>query len=189
MSETPSGPRPTNSVYISTGPTALYAVVCEVFPREPRWCPDLPPATHAPRSWAHPALIPRLSSPMGANDRGQALWHDHPGTPLLLLVITTRGDLERVLRAGPTNLYGASPVLHPPLPAPEAWDGVHALLRTQEVTAVTGFHLVRLPPAPPDNARGPRALSPAQVWDLSRNVCAEWLARLPPDCWWMATGC
>ena len=76
----------------------------------------------------------------------------------------------------------------PPLPGPEVRDGVHAFLRTQEVTPVTGLHLVRLPPAPPDDPRGPSALSPAPDWELWRDVWAAWITRLPPQCRWMTTG-
>ena len=108
------------------------------------------------------------------------LRQERPGTPLLLLVVTTRGDPERVLGVTPTHLYRAAPVPRPPLPAPEARDGVHAFLRTQDVPAVTGVHLVRLLPASPDDPWGPRALSPTPDWELWRNVWATWLARLPP---------
>ena len=61
-------------------------------------------------------------------------------------------------------------------------------LRTQEVTAVTGVHLVPLPLAPPDDPWGPRALSPAPDWELWRNVWAAWLTRLLRQCRWMARG-
>ena len=56
--EAPARPRPTNPVYDGTRPTPPYAIVCKVFPREPTWCPALPPATHAPRGWANPDLSP-----------------------------------------------------------------------------------------------------------------------------------
>ena len=56
--EAPARPRPTNPVYDGTKPTPPYAIVCEAFPREPTWCPALPPATHAPRCWANPDLSP-----------------------------------------------------------------------------------------------------------------------------------
>ena len=141
--ETPTRPRPTNPVYDGTRPTPRYAVVCEAFPREPTWCPTLPPATHAPRRCASPHLSPPLSRTRGAHHRGRVLWQERPGTPLLLLVVTTRGDPERILGVTPTHLYGAAPVPRPSLPVPQAQDGVHAFLRTQEVTAVTGVHLVR----------------------------------------------
>ena len=59
--EASARPRPTNPVYDGTGPTPPYAVVYEAFPREPTWCPALPPATHAPRGWANPDLSPPLS--------------------------------------------------------------------------------------------------------------------------------
>ena len=157
--ETPSGPRPTNPVYDGTGPNPPYAVVCEAFPRVPTWCPALPPAIHALCTCAHPHLSPPPASrTRGARHRGQVLWQEHPGTHLLLLVVTTRGRSARVLKAIPTHLYGASPVPRPPLPALEARDRVHAFLRTQEVTTVT-----RGPPcaAPPDSTRRrQRAQSP-----------------------------
>ena len=151
-------PRLTNPVYDGTRPTPPYAIVCEAFPREPTWCPALPPATHAPRGWANPDLPPLFSRTRGAHHRGQVLWQECPGTPLLLLVVATRGDPGRVLGITPTHLYGAAPVPRPPLPAPAARDGVHNFLRTQEVTAVMGVHLVRLPPTRtrrPPWAQGP----------------------------------
>ena len=184
--EASARPRPTNPVYDGTGPTPPYAVVYEAFPREPTWCPALPPATHAPRGWANPDLSPPLSRTRGAHHRGQVLWQECPGTPLLLLVVASRGGSGRILGITPTHLYGATPVPRPPLPAPAARDGVHTFLRTQEVTAVTGVHLVRLPPAPLDDPRGPRALSPAPDWELWRDAWAAWLPRLPSQCRWMA---
>ena len=65
--KTPSPPCPTNSLYDGTAPPPLYAVVCEAFPRETAWCPALPTATHAPRSWAHPHLSSPLSRTRGAS--------------------------------------------------------------------------------------------------------------------------
>ena len=180
--------RPTNPVYDGIRPTPPYTVMCEAFPREVAWCPALPPATHAARGWANPFLSPPLSRTRGTLNRGQVLWQEGAGTPLLLLVVATSGDPERVLGITPTHLYGAAPVPRPPLPAPAARDGVHTFLRTQEVTAVTGVHLVRFPSAPPDDPRGPRALSPAADWELWRDVCAAWLTRLPAQCRWMAAG-
>ena len=174
-------------MYDGTRPAPPYTIVCEAFPREPAWCPALPPAPHAPRGWAYPDLSPSFSRTRSAHHRGQVLWQERPGTPLLLLVVATRGGLERVLWITPTDLYGAAPVPRPPLPAPAVRDGVHTFLRTQEVTAVTGVHLVRLPPAPPDDPRGPRALSPAPDWELWRHACTAWLPRLPSQCRLMAT--
>ena len=186
--EASARPRPTNPVYDGTGPTPPYAVVYEAFPREPTWCPALPPATHAPRGWADPDLSPPLSRTRGAHHRGQVLWQECPGTPLLLLVVATRGGPGRILGITPTHLYGATPVPRPPIPAPAARDGVHTFLRTQEVTAVTGVHLVRLPPTPLSDPRGPRALNPAPDWELWRDAWAAWLPRLPSQCRWMAAG-
>ena len=112
--EASARPRPTNPVYDGTRPTPPYAMVCEAFPREPTWCPLLPPATHAPRGWANPDLSPPLSRTRGAHHRGQVLWQECPGTALLLLVVATRGDPERVLGITLTHLYGAAPVPRPP---------------------------------------------------------------------------
>ena len=186
--EAPIRPRPTNPVYDSARPTPPYALMCEAFPREPTWYPALPPATDAPRGWASPNLSPSLSRTRGAHHRGQVLWQERPGTPLLLLVVATRGDPELVPGFTPTHLYGAAPVPRRPLPAPAARDGVHTFLRTQEVTAVTGVYLVRLSSAPPDDPRGARTLSPAPEWELWRDVWAAWLTHLPPQCRWMAIG-
>ena len=186
--EAPTRPRPTNPVYDGARRTPPYAVMCEAFPREPTWCPALPQAKHAARGLANPNLSPCLSRTSGAHHRGQVRWQEHPGTPLLLLVVATRGDLERVLGITATHLYGAAPVPRHPLPAPAARDGVDTFLRTQEVTAVTGVHLVRLPSAPTDDPRGPRALSPAPDSELWRNLWAASLTHLPSKCRWMAGG-
>ena len=91
-------------------------------------------------------------------------------------------------RGHPEPLYRAAFVPQPPLPAPEARNGVHTFLRTQEVTAVKGVHLVQLRPATPDDPQGPRALRAASDWELWRSAWAEWLACLPPQCRWMTTG-
>ena len=137
--EAPTRPCPTNSVYESTRPTR----------------PVLPPATHAPCGLDDRRLSPPLSKTRGAHHRGEVLQQERPDTPLLLLVLMTRGDPEPVLGVSPTHLYGSAPVSRPPLPAPDARDGVHAFLRLQEVGTITGVHLVRLPPASPDEPGGP----------------------------------
>ena len=150
-----------------------------------------------PRPPAGDARAPRLGQPRpvppplqtrSAHHRGQVLYQERSVTPLLLLVVATRGDPERVLGITPTHVYGSAPVPRPPLPAPAARDGVHTFLRTQEVTAVTGVLLVRPPLAPPDDPRGPRALSPAPDWELWRDAWAAWLPRLPSKCRRMAAG-
>ena len=64
--ETPTHPRPTHPVYNGTEPKPPYAVVSEAFPREPIWCPAVPPSTHAPRGRADPRLflpLPGLGVP------------------------------------------------------------------------------------------------------------------------------
>ena len=185
--EAPARPRPTNPVYDGTRPTPPYAIVSEAFPREPTWCPTLPPASTRPATGPTKNCPPPLSRTR-RNHRGQVLWQERPGTPLLLLVVATRGDPERGLGITPIHLYGAAPVPRPPLPAPAARHGVHTFLRTQEVTAVTGVHVVRLHPAPPDDPRGPRALSPALDWELWRDAWAAWIPGLPSKCRWMAAG-
>ena len=78
--EAPARPRPTNPVYDGTRPTPPYAIVCEAFPREPAWCPALPPATHAPRGWANPDLPPpplqnQGCPPRGAGPLARVPWH------------------------------------------------------------------------------------------------------------------
>ena len=59
----PARPLPTNPVYDGTRRTPPYAIVSEAFPREPTWCPALPPATHPPRGWANPDLTPPPPEP------------------------------------------------------------------------------------------------------------------------------
>ena len=166
--ETPSHPCPTNLFYDGTKPTPPYAVVLQRAHLVSR-----PPTSHTrARRLGQPAPAPPPPSrPRGAHHRGQVLWQEHLGTGLLLLVVTTRGDPERVLGVIPTHLYGAATVPRPPVPAPEVRDRVHAFLQTQEVTAVTGVHPVRLPPASPDGPWGPRALSATRDWEL------------PATCW------
>ena len=78
--EAPARCRPTNLVYDGTRPTPPFAIVCKAFPREPTWCPALPPATHAPRGWANPDLSPPPPPrTRGAHHRGgplaRAPWH------------------------------------------------------------------------------------------------------------------
>ena len=150
--EAPARPRPTNPVYDGTRPTPPYAIVCEAFPREPAWCPALPPATHAPRGWANPDLFPPLSRTRGAHHRGQVLWQECPGTPLLLLVVATRGDPGRILGIRP----------HPPLwgntRTPPPPPGARGAGRSTHLPANTGGHRrYRGPPgaAPPDTTRRP----------------------------------
>ena len=150
--EASARPRPTNQVYDGTRPTPPYAIVCEVFPREPTWCPALPPATHTPRGWANPDLSLPLSRTRGAHHRGQVLWQECPGTSLLLLVVATRGDPG----AGP----GDHP--HPPLwgstRTPPPPPGARGAGRSTHLPANTGGHCrYGGPPgaAPPDTTRGP----------------------------------
>ena len=155
--EAPARPRPTNPVYDGTRPTPPVRHCMRGVPQGAHLVPR-PPAgdAGAPRLGQPRPAPPPLSRTRGADHRGQVLWQECPGTPLL--------HSERVLGITPTHLYGAAPVPRSPLPAPAARDGVHTFLQTQEVTAVTGVHLVRLPPTPPDDPRGPRTLGPAPDW-------------------------
>ena len=174
--EASARPRPTNQVYDGTRPTPPYAIVCEAFPREPTWSPALPPATHAPRGWANPDLSPPLSRTRGAYHRGQVLWQECPGTPLLLLVVATRGDPGRVLGITPTNLYGAAPVPRPPPP------GARGAGRSTHLPANTGGHRrYGGPPgaAPPDTTqRPPGAQGPGPRPRLG--ALARWVGRVAP---------
>ena len=184
----PARPRPTNPVYDGTGRpphTPSYAR------RSPGSPPGAPPSRRRhtrPAAGPTKTCPPPLSRTRAADHEGQVLWQECPGTPLPFPVVATRGDPERVLGITPTYLSGAAPVPRPPLTAPAERDGVHTFLRTQEVNAVTGVHLVRLPPAPADDPRGPRALCPAPEWELWRDAWAAWLPRLTSQCRWMAAG-
>ena len=169
--EAPARPRPTNPVYDGTRPTPPVRHPVRGVPKRAHLVPRPPAAdAPAPRLGQPRPAPPPLSRTRGAHHRGQVLWQERPGTPLLLLVVATRGDPERVPGTTPTHLYGAASVPRPPLPAPAAPDGVHTFLRTQEVTAVTGVYLVRLPPATPDDPRGPKSLGPAPNSELLRDA-------------------
>ena len=135
--ETPTRPRPINPVYDGTKPTPLYAVMCEAFPREPTWCtpsrrPPKCPAAGPTHARPPPPLQDQGWPAQTAGPRERAPRH-LPAAPCRHAPQTTP---ERVLGFTSTHLYGAAPVPCPPLLEPEARDGVHAFLRTQEVTAV-----------------------------------------------------
>ena len=159
-----SRPRQTNSVYEGTRQAPPYAVMCDAYPRDPGWCSALPQATCMPRSCAHPLLSLHFSRTRGTDHRGQALWQEQPGTPLILLSVAARGDPEQVLEATPSHLYGpphrAAPLPRPPLPVAQAWDEVHSFLQSRQVIAICRVHLVRLPRAAPNKPCKPRSLSP-----------------------------
>ena len=121
--EAPARPQPTNPVYNGTRPTPQYAIVCQAFPREPTWCPALPPATHAPRGWANPDLSPPLSRTRGAHHRGQVLWQERPGTPLLLPVVATRGDPNGSWGSPPPTSMGQQQYPAPPSRRPRRGTG------------------------------------------------------------------
>ena len=156
--EAPTRPRATNPVCDGTRPTPPYAVVCEACPRQPTWYPALPGATHVPRGWADPCLSPPPLQDQGFPAQRAGPLARAPGQP----PAPPRPHDSRGPRAGPGGhshppLRGSARA-PPPLPAPDAQDRVHAFLRTQDVTAVTGVPLVRLPPGitrRPPGARGP----------------------------------
>ena len=111
--EAPPRARRTSPVYDKTRQTPLYAIVCHTFAPEPAWCPALPAAFHMPPSLALPLLSPPLSGNRGAHHRGLARWQQHPGTPLLPLVVAACGDQEQV----PVKRYrGASQSVRPSTP-------------------------------------------------------------------------
>ena len=114
--EAPARPRPTNPVYDGTRPTPPYAIVCEVFPREPTWCPALPPATHAPRGWANPDLSPPLSRTRSAHHRGQVLWQERPGTPCSSSASRPAGTRNGSWGSPPPTSIGQQPC-----PASPSW--------------------------------------------------------------------
>ena len=150
--EASARPRPTNPVYDGTRPTPPYAIVCEAFPREPTWCPALPPATHAPRSWANPDVSPpplenQGCPPQGAGPLARVPWHP-PAPP-------RRRDPR-----GPGANPGDHP--HPPLwgntRTPPPPPGARGEGRSTHLPAYTGGHRrYGGPPgaAPPDTTRRP----------------------------------
>ena len=184
--ETPTRPCPTDPVYDGTRPTLPYAVVCDVFPREPTWGPTLQLATHTPRGWANPRLSPPFPGPGVLTTYGRSSGNSTRAPPCSSSPSDPRGPRAGTGGHPHPPLRGSARAPPPPLAA-EVRDGVHNFLQTQEVTAVTGVHLVRLPPVSPDNPRGPRALIPTPNWELWCDMWAAWLARLRPQCWWMTT--
>ena len=137
--EVPARPRPTNPVYDGTRPTPPYAIVCEAFPREPTWCPALPPATHALRGWANPDLSPPLSRTRSAHHRGQVLWQECPGTPLLLLVVTTRGARSGSWGSPPPTSTGQHPYPAPPSRRPRRGTGYTPSCEHRRSPPLRGF--------------------------------------------------
>ena len=152
--EAPVRPRPINAVYDRTRPTPPYAMCARRSPGSPPGAPPSRQRRKPPVAGPNQTCPPPLSRTRGAHHRGQVLWQERPATPLLLLVVATRGDPERVLGITPTHLYWAEPVPRPPPPSARgAGRGTHLPANTGG-HAVTGVHLVRLPPAPPED-QGP----------------------------------
>ena len=90
--EAPARPRPTNPVYDGTRRTPPYAIVCEAFPREPIWCPALPPARHAPSGWANPDLPPPLSRTRSAHH-----------TPMILAAVFSQNSKSCIFSTAISN--------------------------------------------------------------------------------------
>ena len=165
--EAPTRPRPTKPMYDGARPT----------PPVRRHVRGVPQGAHlVPRPPTNDARAPLLDLPESVPSPLQDQGWTRSGSPRVVTTRRSRGvpgrSCQRTypLGATPTHPYGAAPVPRPPLPAPAARGGVHTFLQTQEVTAVTGVNLVRLPSATPDDPRGPRALSPAPDWELWRDV-------------------
>ena len=153
--------------------------------RQPGAPPSCRPPTRPIAGPTHTCAPPSRgpgAPPIGSRHSGKSAWAP-PCSCLLSQPAGTRGGSSETPQL---SSIGQRPC--PALPALEARDGVHTFLRTQEVSPVSGVHLVRLPFATPDDPRGPRALSPAPDWVLWPNVCAEWLASLAAQCRWMAIG-
>ena len=150
--EAPARPRLTNQVYDGTRLTPPYAIVCKAFPREPTWCPALPPAMHAPRGWANSDLYPPPPQNQGCPTQGagpleRAPWHP-PAPP------------RRCDPRGPGTAPGNHP--HPPLwgstRTPPPPPGARGAGRGTRLPANTGGHRrYGGPPsaAPPGTTRRP----------------------------------
>ena len=142
-----------------------------------------PPASHQPASQlGRPAPVP---TPLKDHGRPPqvvdplARAPGHPPAPPRCRDPRRPGEVTGGHPNPPLRGIARAP---PPLLAPEARDGVHAFLRTQEVTAITGVHLVRLlaaTPRQPPRAQAPRPDPDLELWG---SVWIEWLARLPPEC-------
>ena len=105
--------------------------------RYPGRPPGVPPShRQRTRPAAGPACTfpPPLSRTRGANHRGQVLWQEHPDTPLLLLIVTTRVDPERGLKITPNPPLRGSACAPPPPP------GSRGAGRGGRLPANTGGH-------------------------------------------------
>ena len=142
-----------------------------------------PPAgrSRTPRLGASTPTPPSLSETRGAHHRGQVLWQEPWASPCSSSCSRPAGTQSVSWGSPPPNSTGQRPCPAPPLPAPEARDGVHAFLRTQEITALAKVCLARLRLAPPDDPRGPRALSPSPDRELWRSGGAGWLTASRPS--------
>ena len=169
--EAPTRPRPTNPVYDGTRPTPPYAVMCEAFPREPTCC------SPSCRRRTHPAAGPARTCPPPSpgpgvpTTGGRSSGKSARAPPCSSSSSEPAGTRSGSWGSPPPTYTGQRPCPAPPAGARGAGRG-HAFLQIQEVTAVTGVHLVRLPSASPNDPRGPGALSPTPDRELWRDVWA-----------------
>ena len=186
--EAPARPRPTNPVYDGARPTPLYAVVCEAFPREPSWCPALPPATHAPRGWANPDLSPPPPPGPGVpTTGGRSSGKNARAPPCSSSSSRPAGTCSGSWGSPPPTSTGQQLYPAPPPGACRAGRGTHFPANTGGQRRYGGPPSTA-PPGTTRRPRGPGALSPAPDWELWRDGWAAWLPRLPSQCRWMATG-
>ena len=151
--EASARPRPTNPVYDGTMPTPPYAIVCEAFPREPTWCPALPPATHVPRGWANPDLPPPPSPEPGVpTTGGRSSGKSALAPPCSSSSARPAGTRGGSWRSPPPTSMGQHPYPAPPPP------GARGAGRSTYLPANTGGdRRYGGPPsaAPPDTTRRP----------------------------------
>ena len=118
--ETPIRLRPTNAVYDGTKPTPPVRCHVRGVPQRAHLLSG-PPTGDSSAPWLRPPAPdrPLIRDERGPSKRAPPLGRA-PRYPLLLLIVTTRGDQERVLGATPVRLYGVAPLPRPPSPAAPA---------------------------------------------------------------------
>ena len=88
----------------------------------------------------------------------------------------------------PPTSMGQHPYPAPPSRRPRRGTEYTPSCEHRRSPPLPGFNLVRLPPTPPDDPRGPRALGPAPDSGLWLDAWGAWLPGLPSQCRWMAAG-
>ena len=185
--EAPARPRPTNPVYDGTRPTPPYAIVCEAFPREPTWCPALPPATHAPA--AGPTQTCPFASPgpgvptTGGRFSGKSALVPPCSSSSSRPVGTRNGSWGSPL---PTSM-GQHPYPAPPSRRPRRGRGTHRPANTGghrchggPPSAAPRHHLTTLGPGPRPRPGGCRA---------TRGPCGSPASPANADGWPPAPAC